>query len=235
MTLLMDFKARLGKLTATKKLDADLLEIFIEDAVTEFSRHNPEHVKLKKVPTTRENNGYYDVPSDATSVVKVLVHDTDIEIEFSMEKDSQTHVSQIRLGAIVRPSTYHIEGHHDPVVNYNLSPNSSRYGISEGYDAFDIEFLRNVDIERLSRQDLRTVQLYVEYLGYLEEASKTENLVDITDRDSSGDATTLRRSNIGKQWGSQAELKKEAFMQRAIRPYGSRTHTRNFEYYYGEI
>ena len=86
MTLLSDFKARLGKLTATKKLDADLLEIFIEDAVTEFSRHNPEHVKLKKVPTTRESNGYYDVPSDATSVVKVLVHNTDIEIEFSTEK-----------------------------------------------------------------------------------------------------------------------------------------------------
>ena len=58
--------------------------------MTEYSRHNPEHVKLKKVPTTRESNGYYDVPSGATSVVKVLVHNTDIEIEFSTEKIHNT-------------------------------------------------------------------------------------------------------------------------------------------------
>ena len=236
MTTLSKFKERLGKLTATKKLDNEVLDVYIEDALTAFSEHNPERVLMKKVPVDAEKNGFYDVPADADSVVKVYVHNTDIEIEFTTEQDSATNVVQIRLGSIVRPSTLFISGHYDPPSGYAAS--GARFdenGAFDDYDYFDIEYFRQRSIERLNPNDLRTVQLYVEYLGYENEASKTENLVDITDQDSSGDSTTLRRSSIGKQWITLSQQKKEAFEKRAIRPYGTRSRTYAFQYDYGQI
>ena len=237
MATLSEFKVRLGKLTATKGLDPEVLEVFIEDALTAFSEYNPERVLLKKVPVDPESNGFYDVPADADSVVKVFVHNTDTEVEFDTELDSVTNVKKIRLGPIERPSTLLISGDYDPARHYD---GISRHGIHGqdgygGYDAFDIEYLRPPAIERLTTKDLRTVQLYVEYLGYLEEASKTENLVDITDQDSAGDSTTVRRSNIGRQWKSLADSKMVEFNKRVIRPYSPRRRTYNFQYYYGQV
>lgn len=231
MATLPEFKNRLKILTATKKLDDELLEIYVEDALTTFSEHNPERVLLKKVPVDRESNGFYDVPADADSVVKVFVHNTEIEIEFDTEQDSVTNARKIRLGAIERPSTLFISG------DYGGSDESYRHGNHghgghAGYDAFDVEYFRQRTIERLSKKDLYTVQLYVEYLGYLNEASKSENLVDITDEDSSGDSTTLKRSNVGRQWMTLADQKKKAFDKRAIKPYGTRSRTYAFQYFY---
>ena len=77
----------------------------------------------------------------------------------------------------------------------------------------------------MSRQDLNTIELYVEHLGYLDKASQTENLVDITDADSSGDSTTLRQSNIGRQNKSLADDKMAEFEKRSIRPYASKRTT----------
>ena len=239
MATLPEFKKRLKILTATKKLDDELLEIYIEDALTAFSEHNPERVLLKKVPVDRESNGFYDVPADADSVVKVFVHNTEIEIEFDTEQDSVTNEKKIRLGAIERPSTLFISGDYES-VNYGGSGeidrqgNYARGGLG-GYDAFDVEYYRQRTIERLSKKDLYTVQLYVEYLGYLNEASKSENLVDITDEDSSGDSTTLKRSNVGRQWMTLADQKKMAFDKRAIKPYGTRSRTYAFQYFYSSV
>ena len=236
MATLSEFKSRLEKLTATKGLHPEVLEVFIEDALTAFSEYNPERVLLKKVPVDPESNGFYDVPADADSVVKVFVHNTDTEVEFDTELDSVTNVKKIRLGPIERPSTLLISGDYDPARHYGGSDGIFRHrDLHGGYDAFDIEYLRPPAIERLTTKDLRTVQLYVEYLGYLEEASKTENLVDITDQDSAGDSTTVRRSNIGRQWKSLADSKMVEFNKRVIRPYSTRRRTYNFQYYYGQI
>lgn len=234
MVTLAEFKARLKKLTATKALADDVLDLYIEDALLAFSEYNPERVLLKKVPVDRESNGFYAVPSDAISVVNVFVHNTDFEIEFSTEQDAKTNEKKLRLGPIERPSTLYVSGDYEPTPYANISAKSLERG-AVGYDFFDVEYDRSPTIERLSPQDLRTVQLYVEYLGYQEEASKTENLVDITDADSSGDSTTLRRSNIGRQWKSLADGKMKEFEKRAIRPYSSRSHTQRYEYYYGHV
>ena len=237
MTTLSDFKTRLGKLPATKGLSEDVLDGYIEKALLAFSEYNPENVKMKKVPVDRESNGFYDVPADAESVSKVFVHDTDIEIEFSVERDASTSIDKLRVGSISRSSTYYIEGHIEPSANLGTSDRrlQSGYGVSGGYSYFDVAYSRIPAIERLSRQDLSTVEYYVEYLGYLDKASQTENLVDITDADSSGDSTTLRQSNIGRQNKSLADMKKEEFDKRAIRPYSSRSNTYSHEYYYGHI
>ena len=238
MATLSDFKTRLGKLPATKGLSEDVLDGYIEKALLAFSEYNPENVKMKKVPVDRESNGFYDVPADAESVSKVFVHDTDIEIEFSVERGASTGTDKLRVGPISRSSTYHIEGHIAPVANFGTSDPRLRHGngqfASDEYSHFDVAYLRIPAIERLSRQDMNTVELYVEYLGYLDKASQTENLVDITDADSSGDSTTLRQSNIGRQNKSLADMKKEEFNMRAIRPYSSRSNTYSHEYYYGQ-
>ena len=238
MATLTDFKARLGKLPATKGLSGDVLDGYIEKALLAFSEYNPESVKMKKVPVDRESNGFYDVPADAESVTKVFIHNTDIEIEFSVERDALTGKEKLRVGPISRPSTYFIEGHIQPAANLGTSDPRLRYGggqfASDEYSHFDVAYLRIPTIERLSRQDLNTVELYVEHLGYLDKASQIENLVDITDADSSGDSTTLRQSNIGRQNKSLADMKKEEFDKRAIRPYSSRSNTYSYEYYYGQ-
>ena len=238
MATLSDFKTRLGKLTATKNLSDELIEVFIEKALLAWSEYNPEQVLMKKVPVDRESNGFYDVPADAESVSRVFVHDTDIEIEFQVERDAETNEDKIRLGPISRPATAFISGDYEPEADGALSGvqferGYARGGVDGGYDHFDISYLRIPEIEQLSRQDLNTVELYVEHLGYLDKASQTENLVDITDADSSGDSTTLRQSNIGRQNKSLADMKKEEFEKRAIRPYASKRTTYSHVYYYG--
>jgi len=240
MATLSDFKTRLGKLTATKNLSDELIEVFIEKALLAWSEYNPEQVLMKKVPVDTESDGFYDVPADAESVTKVLIHNTDIEIEFEVERDAETNEDKIRLGPISRPSTAFISGDYEPEANGALSGMQfewgyARGGVDAGYNHFDIAYLRIPEIERLSRQDLNTVELYVEYLGYLDKASQTENLVDITDADSSGDSTTLRQSNIGRQNKSLADMKKEEFEKRAIRPYASKRTTYSHVYTYSRI
>ena len=243
MATLSDFKTRLGKLTATKGLAEDVLEVFIDKALLAWSEYNPEQVLMKKVPVDRESDGFYAVPTDAESVTRVLVHDTDIEIEFKVERDAETNEDKIRLGLISRPSTAFISGDYEPEANGALSGvqferGYARGGVDGEYDHFDISYLRIPEIERierLSRQDLDTIELYVEHLGYLDKASQTENLVDITDQDSSGDSTTLRQSNIGRQNRSLADGKKEEFEKRAIRPYASERTTYAHVYTYSRI
>ena len=239
MATLSDFKTRLGKLPATKGLDADVLDGYIEKALLAFSEHNPENVLMRKVPVDAESDGFYDVPTDAEAVTKVLVHDTKIEIEFSVERDAATGIDKLRLGSIQRRSTIFIEGHYNVATDLGTSDPrlQSGYGrgVGGGYSHFDVAYERIPTIESLSRQDLTTVELYVEYLGFLDKASQTDNLVDITDADSSGDSTTLRRSNIGRQNKSLADMKKEEFDSRAIRPYASRDTTYHFQYYYRHI
>ena len=238
MVTLSDFKSRLGKLPATKGLSEDVLDGYIEKALLAFSEYNPENVKMKKVPVDRESNGFYDVPADSEAVTKVLVHDTDIEIEFSVERDAATGIDKLRVGSILRPSTVFIEGHYNVAADLGTSDPRLQSGYGRGagggYSYFDVAYSRIPAIERLTRQDLSTIENYVEYLGYLDKASQTENLVDITDADSSGDSTTLRQSNIGRQNKSLADMKKEEFDKRAIRPYASRDTTYHFQYYYGQ-
>ena len=240
METLSDFKTRLGKLTATKNLSEDVLDAYIEKALLAWSEYNPEQVLMKKVPVDAESDGFYDVPADAESVTKVLVHDTDIEIEFQIERDAETSIDKIRLGPIFQPSTVFISGDYEPQMGGALSGvqferGYARGDVDGGYDHFDISYLRIPEIKRLSRQDLNTIELYVEHLGYLDKASQTDNLVDITDADSSGDSTTLRRSNIGRQYATLAKDKKEDFEKRAIRPYASKRSTYSHVYYYSLI
>lgn len=239
MATLSDFKTRLGKLPATKGLHNEVLEGYIEKALLVFSEHNPENVLMKKVPVDPKGGGFYDVPVDAEAVTKVLIHDTDIQIEFSVERDAATGIDKIRLGSIQRRSTIFIEGHYNVAADLGTSDPrlQSGYGrgVGGGYSHFDVAYERIPTIESLSRQDLTTVELYVEYLGFLDKASQTDNLVDITDADSSGDSTTLRQSNIGRQNKSLADMKKEEFDSRAIRPYASADDTYSFQYYYGQV
>ena len=153
MATLLDFKTRLGKLPATKGLHDEVLESYIEKALLAFSEHNPENVLMKKVPVDREANGFYDVPADAEAVTKVLVHDTDIEIEFEVERDAKTNEDKIRLGPISRPSTAFISGDYEPEANGALSgvqfeQGYARGGVDGGYDHFDIAYLRIPEIER---------------------------------------------------------------------------------------
>ena len=241
---LSEFKTRLGKLPATKGTDASRLDTYIEKALLAFSEYNAEQVLMKKVPVTVESNGFYDVPSDARSIFNVFVHNTDSAIEFSVERDASTGVEKLRLGPIARPSTFYIEGNFNEMANLGTSDPRLRphggVGVTPGYSYFDIAYFRAPDlenlgteIERLGRRDLSTIEYYVEYLGYLDTASDADNLVDITD-EAGGNTTTVRRSNIGRQNVNLAQLKKDEFEARVIRPYAARDTIYAYEYFYGD-
>ena len=232
-----EFMKRLGRLNATKGLDTDTLKAFIDDALDAFAEYQPESVLLKKVPVDTEAEGYYDVPSDASTVSKLFVHGTDIEINFQVERDAKTNQRKIRVGTIQRPQHLFVSGDYG-VVDYSVNEqtfvNSARRGVHEDYTHFDIAYRRAPTLENLAREDVRTLQLYVEYLGYEQKAGEVENLVDITDTDPSGDGTTIRQSNIGRQFMALAKGKMEAFEKRAIKPYGIRDTSGRIEYFYGE-
>ena len=236
MATLAEFKTKLSRLTATKGLDDDTLEDYIDAALEALGEYQPERVLMKKVPVNIESEGYYDVPADASTVSKVFVHGTDIEISFEVERNSQTNERKIRVGPIERPQTLFVAGHVDAVdysVNENTFANSARRGIQEGYDYFDIAYLRSPTFENLDRTARALLQLYVEHLGYEAKAGEVSNLVDITDTDPSGDATTIRQSAAGRQYLNLAKDKKAAFDMRAIKPYGTRDTTQRAEYFYG--
>ena len=232
-----EFITRLKRLSATKGLDTETLEDYIDDALMELGQYLSDSVLLKKVPVDRNSDGYYDVPTGAVTVTKLFVHGTDIEINFQVEQDAATNQRKIRVGSIERPQWLFVGGDYaapNYSVNENTFANSSRRGVHDGYDYFDIEFLRAPMFETLTRADIRTLQLYVEHLGYEQKAGEVENLVDITDTDPSGDATTIRQSAIGRQFMNLAKGKMEAFEKRAIRPYGTRDTTGRIEFFYGE-
>ena len=232
-----DFMTRLKRLSATKGLDADTLDAYIDDALMALGEYQPEKVLMKKVPVDTSADGYYDVPEDASTVIKLFVHGTDIEIGFDEERDAQTGARKIRVGAIERPQWLFVGGHYgdaDYSVNENTFANSARRGVPEGYDHFDIEYFRTPTIESLAREDVYTLQLYVEHLGYDHRAGEVSNLVDIRDEDPSGDSTEIKQSGIGKQFMALSKMKKDAFEARAISPYGTRDTTGRIEYFYGE-
>ena len=237
MTTRADFMTRLKRLSATKGLDSDTLDAYIDDALMALGEHQPQRVLLKKVPVDREADGRYDVPADAVSVSKVYVHGTDIEIGFEIEVDAQTDARKIRVGAIERPQWLFVGGNYgaaDYSVNENTFANSARRGVYEDYDHFDVAYLRSPTFERLAREDVYTLQLYVEHLGYDHRAGEVSNLVDIRDGDPSGDMTEIKQSGIGKQFMALSKGKMDAFMKRAVKPYGTRDTTGRIEYFYGE-
>ena len=231
-----EFMTRLKRLSATKGLDPDTLDAFIDDALMALGEHQPQRVLLKKVPVDREAEGFYDVPADAVSVSNLYIHGTDIEIGFEIETDAQTGERKIRVGTIERPQWLFVGGHYgaaDYSVNENTFANSARRGVYENYDHFDINYLRSPTFERLAREDIYTLQLYVEYLAYEHRAGEVENLVDIRDGDPSGDMTEIKQSGIGKQFMSLSKGKMDAFMKRAVKPYGIRDTSGRIEYFYG--
>ena len=238
MANLSDFKMRLSRLSSTKDVADETLDDFIDAGLIAFSEYKSEKVLLKKVPVDTDANGIYAVPTDALSIVSVFVHGTDREIHFEVERDASTGVRQLHLGGIEHPQWIFVAG---PVAypNYGVDENTFRStgrlgGGSGGYDFFDILYFRTLTMERLTSEDADTVQLYVEYLGYLEKAGEPENLVDIRESYPSGDATEIKQSGRGKQFLTLAALKKEAFEKRVISPYGVRDTTGQLEYLYGE-
>ena len=163
MATLAEFKTKLERLTATKDLDDDVIDDYIEAALMAFSEHQPERVKMKKVPVDPDANGLYDVPTDALNVARLFVYDTDIEISFEVERDSTTHARKIRVGSIERPQWLFVGAEYGPIdygVNEQTFINSARGGVFEDYEYFDIDYFRLPTIERLSSHDLYTVQLF---------------------------------------------------------------------------
>ena len=219
------FKTRLSRLSAVKDIPDDLLTDFVDTGLLALSEWRPEQVLLKKVPVDSDAGGIYAVPSDALSVLSVLVHGTDTEIHFEVERDATTNARELHVGAIKRPQWLFVAG---PVMEANYGVDEStftrtgRLGGVGGYDFFDILYSRKPTIERLTAADLAILQLYVEYLSYDHRSGVPNHLVDIRDRDPSGDETEIKQSGLGKQFMRLAQMKKDEFDARVISPYAVR-------------
>ena len=110
-----------------------------------FSEFQPERVLMKKVPVDEDAEGFYDVPTDALTIAKVLVYNTDLELNFEVERNAQTNVRQIRLGSLERPQWLFVGGNYGAVetgVTENTFTNIGRSGIPADYTHFDVDYFR---------------------------------------------------------------------------------------------
>ena len=219
MADLSAFSTRLSRLSATKGIESETLTDFINAGLLAMAEYKPERVLMKKVPVTAAAEGLYDVPTDALTVARLFVHNTDKEIHFEVEQDSVTDIRKIRLGGVERPQWLFVGKHYAEMsdgVNANTFSNMGRLGNAGGFDFFDILYFRVPTFQRLTEADTYILQLYIEARGYEQRAGEVENLVDIRDTDPSGDATEIKKSGIGKQFMALAKGKQDAFERRLI-------------------
>ena len=200
----------------------DDVEDYLDLALEAVEGYAPKKVKLKGIPGG-ESGSRYDVPENAKTLLGAFVTDTNVRIEMREERDAVTDARTYLLLQIQVPSWI------DLVRDDNLSDRQYpsrfvqgfRYGNFAGIGAqtHDLEYTVGLKVEDLDSRQLLALRLYAEGEGYQFQASKSENLSDLTDRDATGESTTLRRSQAGRAYQSLSEDRMKDFKREVNRPY----------------
>ena len=212
---------RYAKLPAFRGMVSADREIYLDLALEAVEGYAPKKVKLKGIP--REPDSRYDVPESARSILGAFVSDTNIRIEMREEETPERERSYVLLQVQV-PSWIDLSRDEDTGA-YQAYPtpyaSGFRYGTfaGSGYAQHDLEFTIPLKVEDLSARQLTALRMYAEGEAYQFQATKSQNLSDITDRESSGASTTLRRSQSGNAYQKLAKDKKDDFRIEVARPY----------------
>ena len=207
-----------AKLAPFRGMDSTDIGTFLDLALEAVSGYSPKKVKMKSIPAT--NDSRYNVPDTAITVISAFVTDTNIRIQMREEKKPNGDRTYLLLG-IQQPSW--LELVQDDVDGYSYpSRYLSTYRrdlLGAGSEKHDLLYSEAVAVEDLEPRQLMALRLYAESQAYEYQATKSENLSDIVDRDPVGASTTLRRSQSGSAFRKLAEDKREDFRREIARPY----------------
>ncbi|MDE0638145.1 MAG: hypothetical protein OXI43_20080 [Candidatus Poribacteria bacterium] len=225
-----------AKLSAFRGLTTEDRGTYLDLALEAVETYAPKKVKLKKIPS--QDDSRYDVPSNAKLLLGAFVVDTNIRIEMREENelrkvndngdyDEDADPVEMRVYQLLQvqvPSYIDLVRHEDLSGHQSYpTPYASgyRYGTfaGAGYGSHDLEYTVPIEVEDLSTRQLLALRLYAESEAYQYQATKSENLSDITDRDATGESTTLRRSQSGMAFQKLAERKEKEFRREIVRPY----------------
>ena len=211
-----------AKLPAFRGFVSADIELYIDLALQAVESYHPKRVKIKEIGL--RNDARYPVPSDATEILGAFVKDTNVRIEYREELNATTGDRTYLLLQVQVPSTIELLRRESSPSHYSYpSPYASgfRYGTfaGTGYSSHDLEYTTSISVPDLSARQLMAVRLYCESEAYQFQATKSENLSDITDRESSGASTTLRRSQSGNAFQKLAERKMMEFDKEIKRGY----------------
>ena len=211
-----------AKLPAFRGFVSSDIELYLDLALEAVESYNPKRVKLKEIPL--ENDARYNVPDGAKEILGAFVKDTNVRIEYREELNATTGDRTYLLLQVQVPSTIELLRRESSPSHYSYpSPYASgfRYGTfaGTGYSSHDLEYTVALTVEDLSSRQLLALRLYAESQGFQFQATRSENLSDITDRESSGASTTLRRSQSGNAFQKLADRKMMVFGQEVARPY----------------
>ena len=98
-----------------------------------------------------------------------------------------------------------------------------RYGrfAGAGDETHDLDYTVGLTVEDLDERQLMAMRLYAEGEAYQYQSTRSTSLSDITDRDATGESTTIRRSQSGSSHQTLAERRQMEFKREIARPYWS--------------
>ena len=225
-----------AKLPAFRGFVSADIGMYLDFALEAVEGYAPKKVKMKDIPA--EDSGRYDVPSGAKTLLGAFVTDTNIRIE--MREETQPDGDRTYLLLQVQVPSYIDLVREESVIGYESYPtpyaSGYRYGTfaGSGYGSHDLEYTAGLSVEDLSARQLVALRYYAESEAYQLQATKVENLSDITDRDATGESTTLRRSQSGNAFQKLSERRQMEFRREVARPYWSMDTFGLTEYLWGE-
>ena len=219
-----DFITKYGNLPAFRDLTSERVGEILDNALAAIGEYQKQKVKLKNIPVDSNNNGVYDFPEDAYSIVRVLVSNTNIRIDFEQYYDEDGN-QKFSLGNVRLPSYIGlVENASDRYIDtYENNSISRSYHGGTSYSNFDLLYSKIPTFESLDTKHELALRLYAEYSALEEKSTITENVVDIVDRDATGASTTIRNSNRAAQHTSVSQVKYDQFLREMRRPYWSRS------------
>ena len=213
-----------SKLPAFRGVSSVDIEMYLDLALEAVGAYSPKKVKMKGIPGNTD--GRYLVPSAAETLLGAFLVDTNIQIEMREEENAATGEKSYLLLGVQVPSWIGLMEDNVTLDEAYLPSGLLRYRTGSlagsGADKHDLEFTEQVSVADLSTRQLKALRLYAESEGYMYQATKSENLSDITDREASGAMTTLRRSQSGNAFQKLAMQREEAFRREIARPYWTR-------------
>ena len=218
-----------AKLNSFRGLVPADIGTYLDLALEAVENYAPKKVKMKGIPS--RDDARYPVPEGAKTLLGAFVKDTNIRIEMREETTPATEDHPIGertylLLQVQVPSYIDLVQDSDSERYRNYpTPFASgyRYGTyaGAGSEIHDLEYTVGLTVEDLGSRQLMALRLYAESQAYEYQATKTQNLSDITDREASGASTTLRRSQSGNAFQKLAERKMMDFKREICRPYWS--------------
>ena len=211
-----------AKLPAFRGFVPDDIEVYLDLALQAVEAYSPKRVKMKGIPPA--DAARYTVPEGANSLLGAFVKDTNIRIEMREENDAVTGAHTYTLLQVQVPSWIDLVRDED-LGGYQSYPTPYASGFrytsfaGAGYDAHDLEYTVALTVPDLSARQLLALRLYAEGEAYQFQATKSQNLSDITDREAGGASTTLRRSQSGNAFQKLAAQRQMDFKREIARPY----------------